>query len=69
MRLLVLGGTGFVGRHIVECALARGDEVTLFNRGRTRRACSRRVELLRGDRAGDLRAIAARRAVGSPRST
>ena len=35
MRLLVLGGTGFVGRHIVECALARGDEVTLFNRGRS----------------------------------
>jgi 2'-hydroxyisoflavone reductase len=57
MRLLVLGGTGFVGRHIVECALARGDEVTLFNRGRTAPGLFRDVEMLRGDRAGDLRAL------------
>ena len=35
MRLLVLGGTVFLGRHVVEAALARGDEVTLFNRGRS----------------------------------
>ena len=35
MRLLVLGGTLFVGRHLVEAALDRGHEVTLFNRGRT----------------------------------
>lgn len=33
MRLLVLGGTGFVGRTVVEAGLARGDEVTVFNRG------------------------------------
>ncbi len=59
MRLLVLGGTGFVGRHIVEYALARGDEVTLFNRGRTAPDLFAGVELLRGDRAGDLRALAA----------
>jgi len=32
VRLLVLGGTKFLGRHLVEVALARGDEVTLFNR-------------------------------------
>jgi len=57
MRLLVLGGTGFVGRHIVERALARGDEVTLFNRGRTAPELFADVELLRGDRAGDLRAL------------
>jgi 2'-hydroxyisoflavone reductase len=57
MRLLVLGGTGFVGRHIVEGALARGDEVTLFNRGRTAPELFPGVELLRGDRAGDLRAL------------
>jgi 2'-hydroxyisoflavone reductase len=57
MRLLVLGGTGFVGRHIVERALARGDEVTLFNRGRTAPDLFANVELLRGDRAGDLRAL------------
>lgn len=35
MRLLVLGGSVFVGRHLVEAALARGWEVTTFNRGRT----------------------------------
>ena len=34
MKLLVLGGTRFLGRHIVEAALARGDDVTLFTRGR-----------------------------------
>ena len=35
MKLLVLGGTRFLGRHVVEAALARGDEVTIFTRGRT----------------------------------
>ncbi|HST80956.1 MAG TPA: NAD-dependent epimerase/dehydratase family protein [Kineosporiaceae bacterium] len=34
MRLLVLGGTGFVGRTVVQAGLARGDQVTVFNRGR-----------------------------------
>ena len=34
MRLLVLGGTGFVGRAVVAEAVARGDEVTTLNRGR-----------------------------------
>src|SRR3954468_15221684 len=57
MRLLVLGGTGFVGRHIVERALARGDEVTLLNRGRTAPGLFPGVELVRGDRASDLRAL------------
>ncbi|MGW3363880.1 NAD-dependent epimerase/dehydratase family protein [Streptosporangium canum] len=33
MRLLVMGGTHFVGRAVVETALARGDEVTTLNRG------------------------------------
>lgn len=34
MKLLVLGGTRFLGRHIVDCARARGDDVTVFTRGR-----------------------------------
>jgi nucleoside-diphosphate-sugar epimerase len=34
MRLLVLGGTGFVGRAVVDEAVARGDDVTVLNRGR-----------------------------------
>ena len=51
MRLLVLGGTGFVGRHIVQRAPARGDEATLSNRGRTAPGLFPGAELLRGDRA------------------
>ena len=35
MKLLVLGGTKFLGRHAVDAALAAGHEVTLFTRGRT----------------------------------
>jgi nucleoside-diphosphate-sugar epimerase len=60
MRMLVLGGTVFLGRHIVERALARGHEVTLFNRGRTRPELYPEAEKLRGDRDGDLTALAGR---------
>jgi 2'-hydroxyisoflavone reductase len=51
LQLLILGGTGFLGPHVVEYALARGHTVTLFNRGRSAASSfSGRVELLRGDR-------------------
>jgi 2'-hydroxyisoflavone reductase len=61
MKVLVLGGTVFVGRHIVEAALARGHEVTLFNRGRTNPRLFEGVEQLRGDRErGDLGALEGR---------
>ncbi len=60
MRVLVLGGTVFVGRHLVEAALARGDEVTLFNRGRHGAGLYPEVERLHGDRDGDLAALAGR---------
>ncbi len=60
MRMLVLGGTAFLGRHIVERALARGHDLTLFNRGRTRPELHPDVEKLRGDRDGDLAALAGR---------
>jgi 2'-hydroxyisoflavone reductase len=36
LRVLVLGGTGYIGPHLVEHALARGHTVTLFNRGKTK---------------------------------
>jgi 2'-hydroxyisoflavone reductase len=61
VRVLILGGSLFLGRHLVEAALERGDEVTLFNRGRTRPDLFPDVERLRGDRdAGDLTALQGR---------
>jgi nucleoside-diphosphate-sugar epimerase len=54
VRLLVLGGTKFLGRAAVEEALARGHEVTLFNRGETNPKLFPEAEKLRGDRAVDL---------------
>jgi 2'-hydroxyisoflavone reductase len=54
MRLLVLGGTKFLGRAAVESALARGHEVTLFNRGETNPELFPEAEKLRGDRTQDL---------------
>ena len=50
MRLLVLGGTRFLGRHLVEAALARGDDVTIFTRGRLPNPWGSRVTSLIGDR-------------------
>ena len=54
MKLLVLGGTKFLGRSVVEAALARGHEITLFNRGRTNPHLFPETEKIRGDRARDL---------------
>src|SRR3954451_16314431 len=54
MRLLMLGGTVFLGRAIVELALERGHEVTLFTRGQQNPDLFPEVEKLRGDRDGDL---------------
>ena len=54
MRLLVLGGTRFLGRALVESALARGHELTLFNRGQTNAELFPETEKIRGDRTLDL---------------
>jgi 2'-hydroxyisoflavone reductase len=54
MRLLVLGGTAFVGRHFAAAALAGGHEVTLFTRGRTNSGLFPDAEHLQGDRDGGL---------------
>ena len=54
MRILVLGGTRFAGRAIVEAALGRGDTVTLFNRGITNHGLFPGVETVIGDRTEDL---------------
>jgi 2'-hydroxyisoflavone reductase len=60
VKILVLGGTVFLGRHIVEAALARRHEVTLFNRGRQNPHLFPEIEKLRGDRDGELAALRGR---------
>ena len=57
MNLLVLGGTRFLGRHLVQTALERGDHVTLFNRGRTNPELFPEAKKLRGDRTSDVSAL------------
>jgi 2'-hydroxyisoflavone reductase len=57
MKLLVIGGTRFIGRHLVAAALARGDEVTLFHRARSGQAPAGARQLI-GDRQGDLAPLA-----------
>jgi 2'-hydroxyisoflavone reductase len=55
MRLLVLGGTRFVGLHVVRAALAAGHQVDVFHRGHT--AAPDGARSLLGDRDGDLSAL------------
>ncbi len=57
LRILVLGGTGFLGPHLVRHALDRGHRLTLFNRGRTNTHLFPNVEKLRGDRSGDVESL------------
>lgn len=52
--ILILGGTGFIGPHMVSEALRRGHSVTLFNRGRTNNALFPDLETIKGDRDGGL---------------
>jgi 2'-hydroxyisoflavone reductase len=58
MRILVIGGTRFVGKHFVAAALERGHEVTVFHRGRTGADLFPEATHLRGDRNTDLGALA-----------
>ncbi|HKV36593.1 MAG TPA: NAD-dependent epimerase/dehydratase family protein [Pyrinomonadaceae bacterium] len=60
MKLLIIGGTRFVGRHLVAAALERGHEVTLFNRG-TQPSPFADVETIAGDRNKDLDKLQGRR--------
>ena len=57
MHILILGGTGFIGPHMVREALRRGHQVSLFNRGRTNNELFPDLELLVGDRNGGLDAL------------
>ena len=60
MKLLIIGGTRFVGRHLVAAALERGHEATLFNRG-TQPSPFADVETISGDRNRDLDKLQGRR--------
>jgi 2'-hydroxyisoflavone reductase len=60
MRILVIGGSSFVGRHFVQSALDRGHDVTLFNRGQTDPGAFPDAEHIAGDRNGDLASLAGR---------
>jgi len=61
MDLLILGGTGFLGRHLVEAALADGHRPTLFNRGLSEPGLFPEIEKIEGDREGDLSPLSGRR--------
>lgn len=56
-KILILGGTGFLGPHVVDAARAKGHTVTLFNRGKTHPKLFPDVEKLQGDRDGKLGAL------------
>ncbi len=61
MRILMIGGTAFVGRHIAAAALDAGHELTLFHRGKTGTDLFPQAAHLSGDRDEDLSALAAGR--------
>ena len=61
MRILVIGGTIFLGRALVDAALQRGDNVTLFNRGISNPDAFPHIETIRGDRETDLDRLLGRR--------
>lgn len=61
MKILILGGTRFLGRILAEKAMENGHEVTLFNRGKTDPAVFPEVEKLIGDRNGDLGSLKGRK--------
>jgi nucleoside-diphosphate-sugar epimerase len=60
LRLLLLGGTKFLGRHIVDAATSLGHEVVLFNRGLTNPELYPQLERVTGDRDGELSALEGR---------
>ena len=60
MKLLILGGTVFLGRHLTEIALAHGHELTLFNRGRSNPGLFPGIETIHGDRDEGFAALAGR---------
>jgi 2'-hydroxyisoflavone reductase len=60
MNILIIGGTRFLGRHLVASALARGHSITLFNRGKSNPALFLDIETILGDREHDLALLSTR---------
>ena len=60
MNILIIGGTRFLGRHLVNSALERGHTVTLVNRGKTNPDLFPQIETIIGDREHDLHKLAGR---------
>lgn len=60
LKLLILGGTNFLGPHIVAAAVTRGHTMTLFNRGKTHPGLFPDLEKLHGDRKVDLAVLEGR---------
>lgn len=61
MKLLIIGGTRFLGRALVDEAITAGHEITLFNRGQSNPDLYPDIEQIHGDRGGDLAALGGRR--------
>jgi 2'-hydroxyisoflavone reductase len=60
LKILILGGTAFLGPAVVNEARLRGHEVTMFNRGRTNADLFPDIERLKGDRDGDIESLKGR---------
>src|SRR5687768_17483861 len=60
LRVLILGGTGFIGPHFVDALNAGGHKITLFNRGKRDPEAKPGVEQLLGDRNGQIEALGGR---------
>lgn len=54
LKILILGGTRFIGLHMTELAIARGHTLTFFNRGKTHTDRSTEIERIKGDRNGEI---------------
>jgi 2'-hydroxyisoflavone reductase len=60
LRILILGGTRFIGLHMTALALQRGHMLTFFNRGKTKTDRHPEVERIKGDRNGEIAGLANR---------
>jgi 2'-hydroxyisoflavone reductase len=61
LRILILGGTRFIGLHMTALALERGHTLTFFNRGKTHTERYPEVERIKGDRNGEIDGLQGRR--------